>query len=53
MDKEKEIEYIKNRIESEYRKHAHSIHDWADICARKIYASHVKPILDKQDKKSK
>jgi hypothetical protein len=53
MDKEQEIEYIKSRIESEYRKHAHTLpDDWAEICARKIYISHVQPKLkDKEEKK--
>lgn len=50
MDKEKEIEYIKNRIESEHRKHAHSLPDeWMKICARKIYISHVEPKLIVKD----
>lgn len=38
-DKELIIQAITERIKSEQKKHEHSIPDWHEIAARKIYAS--------------
>lgn len=39
MNKEGITSSIAQRIKDEYRKHSHSIEEWAEIAAHKIYAT--------------
>jgi hypothetical protein len=45
LSKEQILEGIKDRIESEHRKHSQL--DWARIAAGKIYLGFIEPILEK------
>lgn len=47
LNKEQFIKALKERIESEHRKHPDL--DWSEIAARKIYKGFIEPILEKNN----